>query len=277
MTSTTGRLCHRMTSAPNKSILGSLFLDNGKLGTIRSELGDGDFYVDSHQIIYDQMAAIDRQGEPVDVVTVSDSLRGAGKLDYVGGLTYLGAIVEQVPTAANARHTRASFAERRICGASQRSRTRPRLRTQAMRGADDLQLHARIDALAKFAESGGGSRWKLPPPMTADEWTNARTSPDCVVADYLFADVAASWRRGGVGKTTLLLYEAAHIVLGPAAVREHDPQARPGPDPDRRGFARNAGRAPAPHRRRHAVRRRASSQPYCATSASPTCPASHSS
>ena len=45
-----------------------------------------------------------REGKPADVVTVSESLASAQKLDYVGGLSYLGALVANVPTAANIRH-----------------------------------------------------------------------------------------------------------------------------------------------------------------------------
>ena len=43
-------------------------------------------------------------GKPADVVTVSESLASSQKLDYVGGLAYLGALVGNVPTAANIRH-----------------------------------------------------------------------------------------------------------------------------------------------------------------------------
>lgn len=42
----------------------------------------------------------------------------------------------------------------------------------------------------------------------------ARLAPDCIVADYLYADVALLSAAGGTGKTTLILFEAIHIVLG---------------------------------------------------------------
>jgi regulatory protein RepA len=56
--------------------------------------------------------------------------------------------------------------------------------------------------------------WTLPGPITPGEWSSARLTPDCIVENYLFADVAVMVAPGGTGKTTLLLYEAIHIALG---------------------------------------------------------------
>jgi RecA-family ATPase len=56
--------------------------------------------------------------------------------------------------------------------------------------------------------------WTLPPPITEREFASARLAPDCIVENYLFADVAVIVAPGGYGKTTLLLYESIHIALG---------------------------------------------------------------
>lgn len=53
-----------------------------------------------------------------------------------------------------------------------------------------------------------------PEPISAPEWNNARSTPDCIVKNYLFADVAVFIAAGGMGKTTLKLFEAIHIALG---------------------------------------------------------------
>ncbi len=60
----------------------------------------------------------------------------------------------------------------------------------------------------------GENVWTLPPPITEREFASARLTPDCIVKDYLFADVAVIVAPGGAGKTTLLLYESIHIALG---------------------------------------------------------------
>lgn len=64
-------------------------------------------------------------------------------------------------------------------------------------------------------------------PIGEDEWGAARISPACIVKDYLYADVGALIAPGGVGKTTVVLYEAIHIALGlPLYGRE---VVKPGP------------------------------------------------
>jgi len=62
--------------------------------------------------------------------------------------------------------------------------------------------------------AGPGVTWRLPEPLTADEMARAALTPRCIVADYLFADVALLAAPGGTGKTTASLHEAACIALG---------------------------------------------------------------
>ncbi|MCC7325565.1 MAG: AAA family ATPase [Burkholderiales bacterium] len=196
-----------------QAIIGSLFLDNAAVDDIRGEVDADDFYIDAHKIIFEHQLALLAKSEPVDVVTIEDSLTRAGKCEFVGGLTYLGALIANVPTSANARqyarivHEKAQ--RRRIMMMAER------VRDFASRSTDDSdELRARVDSLVEAVKSDGSARWKLPGPITADEFTLAHTSPDCIVENYLFADVALIAAPGGVGKTTLLLYETAHIVLG---------------------------------------------------------------
>lgn len=56
--------------------------------------------------------------------------------------------------------------------------------------------------------------FQTPEPITMGEWDSAKSTPPCVVQDYLFADVALLVSPGGVGKTTTILFEAVHIALG---------------------------------------------------------------
>lgn len=50
--------------------------------------------------------------------------------------------------------------------------------------------------------------------ITANELAAAQITPACIVADYLYADVALVAGQGGTGKTTVILCEAVHIRLG---------------------------------------------------------------
>jgi replicative DNA helicase len=87
-----------------QSVLGGLLLDNDAADRIGDVVAEADFYSDAHRLIYGHVVRLVADGKPADVVTVSESLASAQKLDYVGGLAYLGALVGNVPTAANIRH-----------------------------------------------------------------------------------------------------------------------------------------------------------------------------
>lgn len=50
--------------------------------------------------------------------------------------------------------------------------------------------------------------------ITAEEASNARIAPTCIVENYLYADVGILSAPGGTGKTTLCLHEDVNIALG---------------------------------------------------------------
>ena len=97
-----------------QSILGGLLLDNEAADRIGDVLSEDDFYSDAHRVIYRHIVALGSEGKPVDVITLSETLGSVQKLDYVGGLAYLGALVQNVPTSANIRHYAAIVRERSI-------------------------------------------------------------------------------------------------------------------------------------------------------------------
>ena len=86
-----------------QSVLGGLLLDNQAWDRIADLVLESDFYRFDHRLIFQHiLKLIDRQ-RPADVVTVFESLQSAGKSDEVGGLTYLNALAQNTPTAANIR------------------------------------------------------------------------------------------------------------------------------------------------------------------------------
>ena len=87
-----------------QSVLGGLLLDNEAADKIGDVVTAADFYSEAHRIVFDHVARLIGGGRPADVVTVAESLSSAGKLEHVGGLAYLGALVQSVPSAANVRH-----------------------------------------------------------------------------------------------------------------------------------------------------------------------------
>jgi len=49
--------------------------------------------------------------------------------------------------------------------------------------------------------------------ITDDEWERSRAAPFCIVQGWFYEDVGVFIAPGGTGKTTLVLFEAIHIVL----------------------------------------------------------------
>ncbi len=84
-----------------QSVIGALLLDNTAFDKI-GELRPDEFYNDGHRTIFEAMLSAWNAGHTFDAVTVCETLREIGKLDHVGGLAYIGALQNAVPTAANA-------------------------------------------------------------------------------------------------------------------------------------------------------------------------------
>jgi replicative DNA helicase len=96
------------------SVLGGLLLDNGAWDRVGDLLNEGDFYRYEHRLIYAAMAALINTSRPADVITVFDHLQSQGKAEEVGGLTYLNALAQYVPSAGNIRRYAEIVRERAI-------------------------------------------------------------------------------------------------------------------------------------------------------------------
>ncbi len=81
----------------------------------------------------------------------------------------------------------------------------------------EAQRRGWANPLSRDGQGGAGAvtpPWQVPEAINTDEWLNSRLAPDCIVENYLYADVGTLFAPGGTGKTTLILFEAIHIVLG---------------------------------------------------------------
>jgi replicative DNA helicase len=83
------------------SVLGALLIDNRAWDRVADLLVEGDFYRPEHRAIYTAVGQLINAGKPADVVTVFDKL--GDRAEQVGGLNYLNAVAQCVPSAANAR------------------------------------------------------------------------------------------------------------------------------------------------------------------------------
>jgi replicative DNA helicase len=87
-----------------KAVLSALLIENTAIHSVLNEVSPEDFYHPSHQTIYKAMLALQDENEPVDLLTLSDHLNAAKKLDRVGGLVFLAELADYEATAANVVH-----------------------------------------------------------------------------------------------------------------------------------------------------------------------------
>ena len=84
------------------SVLGGMMLSKDAIADVVELLRGDDFYIPSHETIYNTILDLYAAGEPADAVTVANALSKAGSIARIGGPAYLHTLISSVPTAANA-------------------------------------------------------------------------------------------------------------------------------------------------------------------------------
>ncbi|MDI4632299.1 replicative DNA helicase [Pelomonas sp. V22] len=97
-----------------QSVLGGLLIDNSAWDRAGDLLTDTDFYRFEHKQIFAAVGKLINTGKPADVVTVFEELTSLGKAQDCGGLPYLNALAQSVPSAANLRRYAEIVRERAV-------------------------------------------------------------------------------------------------------------------------------------------------------------------
>jgi replicative DNA helicase len=97
-----------------QSVLGGLLLDNSAWDRAGDLLVDSDFYSHQHRHIFAAIGLLINGSKPADVITVFERLQSVGKGEEAGGLSYLNALAQSVPSAANIRRYAEIVRERAI-------------------------------------------------------------------------------------------------------------------------------------------------------------------
>jgi replicative DNA helicase len=97
-----------------QSVLGGLLIDNMAWDRAGDVVTEGDFYRYEHREIFGAIAQLINASKPADVITVFEQLQSNGKAEAVGGLAYLNALAQSVPSAANLRRYAEIVRERAV-------------------------------------------------------------------------------------------------------------------------------------------------------------------
>jgi len=83
-----------------QAVLGGLILSGSHWADISGMITAVDFYRQSHQIIFNEIALLGDSGSEIDVITLSGALDGKGLLDTIGGMGYLVELTN-IPSTTN--------------------------------------------------------------------------------------------------------------------------------------------------------------------------------
>lgn len=214
-----------------QSVLGGLLLDNRAWERLDSLLTEGDFYRHDHRRIFGTIAVMLDRGEPADVVTVYTALQAAGDAEQVGGLSYLNALAQNTPSAANicryAEIVRAHRVRRDVMALGHRITVLAagidvapdalveQVTGEAMALADTRAaghepqtinelLHGLMDELQARADRGGSISGQATGFLDLDQLTSGLQAGDLII-------VAG---RPSMGKTTFAVNVAENIAVG---------------------------------------------------------------
>lgn len=84
-----------------EAVLGAIMLDKDGFPSIIEILRSETFYLPAHQEIFNIMSGLFGKSQPIDLLTVHEALKKAGKLEEIGGVAYLMQLTNKVASAAN--------------------------------------------------------------------------------------------------------------------------------------------------------------------------------
>ena len=89
------------SSDAEQAVLGAMLLDQNAALQAAELLDDTMFYREGHRLLFRAMIALAERGDVIDPVTLQSELARRGDLDRAGGMEYVAALIDVVPTAAN--------------------------------------------------------------------------------------------------------------------------------------------------------------------------------
>jgi replicative DNA helicase len=87
-----------------RSLLGSVLVNNENYYRIVEFLRPEDFYLDSHRVIFRNMTGLMENSRAIDLITLQDELLRNASLESAGGIGYLSGLLEGIPYLVNIEH-----------------------------------------------------------------------------------------------------------------------------------------------------------------------------
>lgn len=211
-----------------QSVLGAMLLDKDAVINVAGWLKHDHFYDPKNAQIYEAIVELFEEGQPIDLVTLSDRLKNKKALKKIGGRAYLTDLVSSVPTAAHAEEYGSIVRENSV---------RRGLITAAGRIADisfdqEKKLQEVVDLAEQevfnVAQAGARTNFTHIKDLLKDAYERAERAEreeaalgistgfrdlDHLLGGYQKSDLIILAARPSVGKTSLALDMLLHSAL----------------------------------------------------------------
>jgi len=84
-----------------RAILGAIILESNLLENVKLILTDNSFYNTNHQLIYRAILQLEKDLQPIDMLTLINKLRDLNQLDIIGGSLYIANLVNDIGSGVN--------------------------------------------------------------------------------------------------------------------------------------------------------------------------------
>ncbi len=210
-----------------RSTLGAVLLNNAALATVAKVLHSGDFLLTQHQIIFRHMLRMADAGEPIEMLTLSESLHKERTIESAGGDAYLAALADGMPRVSNVEHYAKIIKEK--ARLREILHVTHDLQQQAWSSdANAAQIYSDMAEFLKLSSNGHGDNGLIA--VDVMDFLNLKLDPiDFVIEPILpVSNSAMIFAPTGVGKTYIMLQMAYCVAIGAPNCFVWDiPHARP--------------------------------------------------
>lgn len=97
-----------------QAVLAAMMLDKDATYEVITILKPEDFYKESHGILFKSITQLVEQGNPVDLITITEKLRQEGNLEKIGGVGNIAEIANSIGSSASVLHYAQIVAEKAL-------------------------------------------------------------------------------------------------------------------------------------------------------------------
>lgn len=210
-----------------RSILGSVLLDNAALAVANKTVCSADFFHTHHQLIFRHMLRLADAGAPIELLTLSESLHKEHTIETAGGDAYLASLADGMPKVSNVEHYAKIVKEK--ARLREIIRTTHDLQQQAWtKDGNSSQILADLTEFLKMSSNGHADNGLIA--VDVLDFLTMKLDPiDFVIEPILpVSNSAMIFAPTGVGKTYIMLYMAYSVAVGAPRCFVWDiPHARP--------------------------------------------------